>query len=161
MARHNAAVLEHDYPGAMSAALDARDHNTTRRAAVSCHFEAPVTTALTGTKLVPSGVVNRLPAVLLAFSAGELAQAGEATKEAAKSWRNGTRFPHGPHLLNMGRKILRVRQFIHGEIDPPSEALTPHEVVANCFAQLNQMSQEPGQVGAEARAVLAKLMGNV
>lgn len=145
----------------MNAALAARDRNTTRRAAVSCQFGGSVTTALTGTKFAPVEMVNRLPAVLLRFSVGEIAQASGATKEAAKSWRAGTRCPHSPHLLNMGHNLERVRKFIHGEIDPPCAPMRTSEIVASFFANLNQLSHEPGKEGAEARAVLAAFTGRI
>lgn len=94
-------------------------------------------------------------ALVIEYTRGDLAQASERTKEAAKHWKAGTRAPNCSSLITMGRRNSRIRDWVIAQMDvdlPPSvDAPNSHQ---DDRAQLQMLASQPGQEGAMARAML-------
>lgn len=56
--------------------------------------------------------IQGFSAVLLPFSDGEIATAAQATKQAAKGWRQGKAMPRAVPLLNMAQNLPGVWEWI-------------------------------------------------
>lgn len=84
--------------------------------------------------------------------------AGNRNVETARLWKAGKRCPNGSSLINMGRTLKEVQDWVNGEIDSrkPHIPVDPRAGSA-AIALLQQEAHEPGERGAMARAMLAKL----
>ena len=97
-------------------------------------------------------------AAVIHFDAHTLARAAGRDIETARVWKAGKRAPNSTSLINMGRTIREVQDWVNGEI----ESRKPHVPVepAAGFAALALLQQEavqPGERGAMARAMLTQL----
>lgn len=88
--------------------------------------------------------------------------AGDRHIETARLWKAGKRCPNGTSLINMGRTLREVQDWINGEIDSrkPHIPVDPRSGAA-AIVLLQQEAHEPGERGAMARAMLAKLSGGI
>lgn len=84
---------------------------------MSLAIDTQQTRYVTQKRLVPADeqqAAKSFSAVVIPFSAGELAQAAHRTKEAAKAWKAGRSLPSGWSLLNMAQDIPAVRNWMLG-----------------------------------------------
>ena len=124
------------------------------------------TTVVGRTTIVPSypqrfqtetEAAREFSALVLPFTAEDLSNASGRTTEAAKKWKSGKRFPNGTSLLNMGKTIPKVRDWIQAELGgPPIKADGP-DMLSPVIAGLHAAAQLPGEQGAIARAMLARM----
>lgn len=125
-----------------------------------------VATKLRATTVVPSTTVvpittitaaKRFAVVIKDYEVGELAQAANTTKEAAKLWKAGRRCPNTASIINLASAIPEIDAWVSGEIRQRRDhALARAPVVAG---ELQQLALQEGEIGAQARALLRKLTG--
>lgn len=90
------------------------------------------------------------------FSAGTLARASGATKEAAKSWKAGRRLPRLDHTIKMGQDIEAVSSWVEDQMRRP---LDPRQI-QSYLAQAYVDAQSPNaEVRATAWAFIRKVQG--
>lgn len=128
---------------------------------------AKIATLRRGTNLVPpkslvpiteQDAAKAFSAVILKFSAGELAQTSKRSKEAAKAWKEGRSLPSSWSLLNMAQDIPAVRNWVLGMLGAGAETEAPPPEVLNALlGGLHAVASIPGPDGAAARAVLKKM----
>lgn len=102
---------------------------------------------------------RKFSALVIPYSKGDLATAACRTKEAAKHWKDGSRAPNSSSLINIGRRIPRVRDWVLAEMDvalPASETSNPD---ADEIAALQLAANFPGQLGAVAKMLLKQKLG--
>lgn len=102
---------------------------------------------------------RKFSALVLPYSKGDLATAACRTKEAAKHWKDGTRAPNSSSLINICRRIPRIREWVLSEMDvqiPPSET---HNADAEEILTLQLAANFPGQLGAVAKMLLKQKLG--
>ncbi len=93
-------------------------------------------------------------AIIIPFSAGELAQAGKRTKEAAKAWKAGRSMPSAWSLINMAQEIPTVREWMFAKLGGKPEFASP-QVMTVMMAALHQVSKQTGPDGDAVRALLS------
>lgn len=94
-------------------------------------------------------------ALVLPFSRGDLAQLSGRTKEAAKHWKAGSRAPNCSSLITMGRRNLRIKEWVIAQMDAEVQGgCDDAQADQDMRAQLQMTAQMPGQEGAMARAML-------
>lgn len=96
-------------------------------------------------------------AIVIPFSYGELAQAAERSKEAAKAWKEGRSMPSALSLLKMAKQIPAINNWVLGMLGSDAEHEAP-QVMNTILGSLQTVAAMPGQDGAQARAVLAQMM---
>jgi hypothetical protein len=113
------------------------------------------------TNLVPIGderdEAQAFSAVIIPFSAGELAKAAKRTKEAAKGWKEGRSLPSAWSMLNMAREIPAVRSYMLaklGAAGPHMQFNSPQAMDALAQA-VHAIATMPGPDGDRLRAVMA------
>lgn len=99
---------------------------------------------------------ERFQAVVIGYSAKQLAQAAGRTVEAAKEWLAGTRMPSGASLINMARALPCVLAWINEEAQAGHRAAMAQsdDIV---LAALRRLKDAPGTEGEAVRAILAEL----
>lgn len=104
---------------------------------------------------------KKFSALVLQYSRGDLAQASERTKEAAKHWKAGSRAPNSSSLITMARRLPIVRDWVISQIDMPDgpQPENPAEAFNAVLVGLQLAANLPGQEGAMARALLKKMQG--
>lgn len=104
---------------------------------------------------------EKFSALILPYTRGDLAQASERTKEAAKHWKAGTRAPNSSSLITLARRIPRIREWVIDQMDAPLPAVTddPNQNHAATIALLQMAANLPGQQGVLARLLLSKHQG--
>lgn len=116
-------------------------------------------TATTGQKVVhpltERDMAKRVAVVARCFQRGQLAQAANTTKEAARNWQDETSCPNLARTINMARKIPAVAELVISEIVGDENG--PHALNA-VIAGLHIVSAMPGPEGSAARALLTRLM---
>lgn len=106
------------------------------------------------TNFVPEkdeSLAERFSAVVLPFTAKQLAKVTGCSPETAKAWRNGRQFPHGEHIFKLARSIQSVRAFLYSEIEPSIDAPS---TIAALVAGLQHVASQKGPDGDAARALL-------
>lgn len=92
------------------------------------------------------------------FDAYTLARAAGRDVETARLWKAGRRAPNSTSIINMARTIQEVQDWVNGEIESRKPHLPLDPKSGNrALAMLHQEACEPGERGAMARAMLAKL----
>lgn len=101
-------------------------------------------------------------AAVLHFDAHTLARAAGRDIETARVWKAGKRAPNSTSLINMGRTIREVQDWVNGEIESrkPHIPVEPGAAFA-ALALLHQEANQPGERGAMARAMLTQLSKGV
>lgn len=103
---------------------------------------------------------EKFSALVVPFSRGDLAQASERTKEAAKHWKSGSRAPNASSLITLARRIPAIREWLYSEIeawDAGAEQQNSGAVLNAMMVGLQMAAQMPGEQGAQARTLLAQL----
>ena len=98
-------------------------------------------------------------AAVVTLDAYTLARAaGNRNIETARIWKAGRRCPNGASLINMGRTLKEVQDWINGEIDSRKPHIPVDPRAGNAaIVMLQQEAHEPGERGVIARDMLAKL----
>lgn len=105
---------------------------------------------MSGPFVTQSELKQRFSAVLLRFTAKDLARASGCSVDAAKSWKNGERFPHGDALINLASTLEPINSWLRGET-----RLVVNSPHANSrHADMVEQSVLPGPDGDAARAYL-------
>jgi len=96
---------------------------------------------------------EQFSAVVVDFSAGQLAQLARRTKGTAKNWKAGRVFPNGASLLNLAMTVPVVNAWVQAKIGRPEFDCprTAHETIN----ALHFAASLPGPAGEEARAILS------
>lgn len=63
-------------------------------------------------------------ALVMPFSAGQLANAGGRSKETAKGWKAGRAAPNAASLINLARTMPTVRAWLYAEIEQHDGVVT-------------------------------------
>lgn len=119
-----------------------------------------------GTNLSPQKIVvpiterdaaQEFSAVIIPFTAGELAQAAKRSKEAAKAWKEGRSLPSGWSLLNMAQEIPEVRNWMLAKLGVGARVgFDSPEAVGAIAAAVQAVASMPGPSGDAVRAILAR-----
>lgn len=97
-------------------------------------------------------------AIVIPFSAADLAKAAKRTKAAAKGWKDGSRCPDTPSMINMARTLPSVRDLVISWIDDGLPAARANSVDA-ITAALRQLAKSDGAEGQAIRALLREAGG--
>lgn len=118
-----------------------------------------------GSKFEPTTekrVAEDLSIALAEYSVGQIAQAAQCTKDAAKSWKKGRRAPRSSHLLNMAALLPRIADYVEktagARLSPPSASIIDQKSIAAFIGIMQVAAQSPGEGGAQARAALTAMM---
>lgn len=95
--------------------------------------------------------------VVRVYSVGQLAEAGNRTKETAKGWKKARQMASGASLINLAAKLPSVEFWVQGEIAKRRGVDTAPNL-AQMIAALQTIATFPGEEGAEARAILKRIM---
>ena len=87
----------------------------------------------------PEGAEDLAP-VLDDFEEGQLAQATNRSKETARLWKMGVRFPNGASLINLARNVPAVRAWLLQQIGSEAEEFDDEQVLAR-FMNLLERAQ--------------------
>lgn len=112
------------------------------------------------TNLVPIGderdEAQAFSAIIIPFSAGELARAAKRTKEAAKGWKEGRSLPSAWSMLNMAREIPAVRNYMLAKLGAGSHVQFNSPQGMNALVEAVQvLANMPGKEGEAIRAALS------
>lgn len=66
--------------------------------------------------LIGRDAVNAFTALVIPFSAGDLAQAAHVSKQTAKCWKNGRSIPSSDRLMLLGRNLPPVRAWVQKQM---------------------------------------------
>lgn len=66
--------------------------------------------------LIGRDAVNAFTALIIPFSAGDLAQAAHVSKQTAKCWKNGRSIPSSDRLMLLGRNLPPVRAWVQKQM---------------------------------------------
>ena len=104
-------------------------------------------------------VAERFSALVVPFSAGDLARAAHRTKAAAKGWKDASRAPSLASVINMARQIPAVRQWLYAAIDKSGDGaqfdMESPRFLASLIGAVHKLSQMPGPDGDAVRAALS------
>jgi hypothetical protein len=99
---------------------------------------------------------ERFSAVILGFTAKQLAHASGRTVEAAKEWIAGSRMPSGASLINMARSLPCVLRWINEEAQAGHRAAMARSD-DSVLSALRKLKDAAGPEGDAVRAILREL----
>lgn len=125
-------------------------------------------TSSEGTNLVPK--TNLVPigderdealafsAIVIPFSAGELAKAAKRSKEAAKGWKEGRSLPSAWSLMNMAQQIPAVRNYMLARlgVGVRGQGINSPQGMNALAEAIVHLADMPGPDGDKLRALLAQ-----
>jgi hypothetical protein len=117
------------------------------------------TTFVPQTNLVPKifsrDAAEDFAAVVIPFSAGQLARAAQATVEAAKGWKSARSLPSSANMITLARALPSVKAWLYRQVEQgvPVEYDSPRVATA-LFAQIQRLAGQQGGEGDAARAIL-------
>ncbi len=100
---------------------------------------------------------QKFSALVIAFPAGQLAQAAARTKDSAKGWKKARAFPSGASLINMCRAIPSVYEWLQTEIEHGGEVFESDRNLTLAYQETMRLASTPGKRGDEARKMLADM----
>lgn len=125
-------------------------------------------TRVRGTAFVPQQILppkitdreaaERFSAVILPYTAKQLANAAGRTVEAAKEWIAGSRMPSGASLINMARALPCVLKWINEEAQAGHRAAMARSD-DSVVSALRKLKDATGPEGDAVRAILNELAG--
>lgn len=96
--------------------------------------------------------------VVLPFSAGDLAQAANRTKEAAKGWKMGRSLPSGSSLIMLASQIPAVKKWLLHKIERGADPqFDSPEIVTAMLTTLQALADRPGPEGEAVRGILRSI----
>jgi len=81
---------------------------------------------------------GKLAPVLEGFEEGQLAQATNRSKETARLWKMGQRFPNGASLINLARNVPAVRAWLLCEIGGDGAEMDEARMLARLASMLQR-----------------------
>lgn len=96
---------------------------------------------------------EQFSALVVDFSAGQLASAARRSKETAKRWKSARAFPNGVSLIHMACSLPTVNMWLKSQIDAGDRAAQSGSA-DGVWEAVEMVAQNPGPEGDMARAMV-------
>lgn len=97
-------------------------------------------------------------AVVYRLDVAKLAEASRRSKECARLWRQGRKFPDAHSLINMARKIPEIKAWLYHEVERQDEGFDSDRTLTASYETLIKLAAMPGRKGDAARAAIGEMV---